>query len=241
MSKSLGNIIDPLEVIERVGADPLRFGLAWQATEAQNIPFGEEHIDAGRRFANKIWNASRLVLGAHPGGPPTLPRLETLALPERWLLTLFAILMLTVAASMARKRSEPAGDRESRPTVMLGVGFGVGLLTGFLGIGGGFVIVPALLWAGRLPMKVAIGTSLTAIAFSSAAGLLAHLEEAPIDWRLTAEFAGCAGAGMVVGQLGARRVSADRLRQGFALLVAVVGVVILLRQATLLSGAGSTP
>src|SRR5437667_1217252 len=53
MSKSLGNIIDPLEVIERVGADPLRFGLAWQSTEAQNIPFGEEHIDAGRRFANK--------------------------------------------------------------------------------------------------------------------------------------------------------------------------------------------
>ena len=103
------------------------------------------------------------------------------------------------------------------------------------------MIVPALLWAGRLPMKVAIGTSLTAIAFSSAAGLLAHLEEAPIDWRLTAEFAGCAGAGMVVGQLGARRVSADRLRQGFALLVAVVGVVILLRQATLLSGAGNTP
>ncbi len=67
MSKSLGNVIDPLDVIERVGADPLRFGLAWQATEAQNIPFGEEHIDAGRRFANKVWNASRLVLPARPG------------------------------------------------------------------------------------------------------------------------------------------------------------------------------
>ena len=55
------------------------------------------------------------VLGALLGA-----RLTRL-LPERWLLTLFAILMLTVAASMARKRSEPAGDRESRPTVMLGV------------------------------------------------------------------------------------------------------------------------
>ncbi len=184
--------------------------------------------------------AALLFSGAGGLGALLGARLTRL-LPERWLLTLFAILMLTVAASMARKRSEPVGDRESRPTVMLGVGFGVGLLTGFLGIGGGFVIVPALLWAGRLPMKVAIGTSLTAISFSSAAGLLAHLEEAPIDWRLTAEFAGCAGAGLVVGQLGARRVSADRLRQAFALLVAVVGVVILLRQATLLSGAGNTP
>ena len=76
MSKSLGNVIDPLDVIERVGADPLRFGLAWQATEAQNIPFGEEHIDAGRRFANKIWNASRLVSARRsPGGPPELPEL----------------------------------------------------------------------------------------------------------------------------------------------------------------------
>ncbi len=87
MSKSTGNIIDPLEVIERVGADPLRFGLAWQATEAQNIPFGEEHIDAGRRFANKVWNASRLVLGAHTGGAPVLPPLASLTLPERWLLS----------------------------------------------------------------------------------------------------------------------------------------------------------
>jgi valyl-tRNA synthetase len=87
MSKSFGNIIDPLEVIERVGADPLRFGLAWQATEAQNIPFGEEHIDAGRRFANKTWNAARLVLGAHGGGQPVLPPLATLTLPERWLLS----------------------------------------------------------------------------------------------------------------------------------------------------------
>src|SRR5438093_9141081 len=89
MSKSLGNIIDPLEVIERVGADALRFGLAWQATEAQNIPFGGEHIDAGRRFANKVWNASRLVLGARDGrtGSPNLPGAGSLTLPERWLLS----------------------------------------------------------------------------------------------------------------------------------------------------------
>ncbi|MBI3629928.1 MAG: sulfite exporter TauE/SafE family protein [Candidatus Rokubacteria bacterium] len=80
------------------------------------------------------------------------------------------VLLIGFGGAIGTVRSEPVGGRESRPTVMLGVGFGVGLLTGFLGIGGGFVIVPALLWAGRLPMKVAIGTSLTAIALSSAAG-----------------------------------------------------------------------
>ncbi len=89
MSKSVGNTIDPMDVVERAGADPLRFGLAWQATEAQNIPFGEEHVDAGRRFANKIWNASRLVLRARDGrtGPPALPDRAAMTLPERWLLS----------------------------------------------------------------------------------------------------------------------------------------------------------
>jgi valyl-tRNA synthetase len=87
MSKSLGNVIDPLTVIERAGADALRFGLTWQATEAQNIPFGEEHIDAGRRFANKIWNAARLVFRSYPGGAPALPPTDALTLPERWLLS----------------------------------------------------------------------------------------------------------------------------------------------------------
>lgn len=162
---------------------------------------------------------------------------------ERWLLTLFAMLMLIVAVSMARKRREPVAlDRvEPRLAAMVAVGFGVGGLTGFLGVGGGFVIVPALLWAGRLPMKDAIGTSLATITLSSASGLLGHLGQAQIDWGLTAEFVACAGAGMFVGQLGARRVRAERLRQAFAALVAAVGLVILLRQASLLGAAGISP
>ena len=87
MSKSLGNVIDPLDVIDRVGADALRFALTRQATTAQDIPFGEEYIESARRFTNKIWNASRLVLSAYDGGEPELPRLEALTLPERWLLS----------------------------------------------------------------------------------------------------------------------------------------------------------
>jgi valyl-tRNA synthetase len=114
MSKSLGNIIDPLEVIERVGADPLRFGLAWQATEAQNIPFGEEHIDAGRRFANKVWNASRLVLPAHPGGVPELPELATLTLPERWLLSRHEACLTEVDSALDQFRFADAAQMVHR-------------------------------------------------------------------------------------------------------------------------------
>jgi len=89
MSKSLGNVIDPLDAIAKSGADALRFGLAYQATDAQNIPFGEEHIEAGRRFANKIWNAARLVLSARDGrtGAPDLPEAGQWSVVDRWLLS----------------------------------------------------------------------------------------------------------------------------------------------------------
>src|SRR6266508_4403407 len=82
------DVIDPLEAIERYGADALRFGLAYQATDAQSIPYGDEHTDAGRRFANKIWNAARLLLSASQAeGSFELPSEERWSVPDRWLLS----------------------------------------------------------------------------------------------------------------------------------------------------------
>jgi valyl-tRNA synthetase len=86
MSKSLGNVIDPLQMIERYGADALRFSLARMASpEQQNLPLSESAIETGRNFANKLWNASRLVLNA--GGVPELPPAELRSVAERWLLS----------------------------------------------------------------------------------------------------------------------------------------------------------
>jgi valyl-tRNA synthetase len=87
MSKSLGNVVDPLDMIGRYGADATRFGLVRQASGAQDIPFGEANVEAARHFANKIWNAARLVLTAHRGGRPSLPPEEERTLSERWLLS----------------------------------------------------------------------------------------------------------------------------------------------------------
>jgi valyl-tRNA synthetase len=88
MSKSLGNVIDPLEVIDRYGADALRFALARVAgPDQQNIPMGVRDAEAGRNFANKIWNAARLVLSAYGGGTPVLPPEERRTEMERWLLS----------------------------------------------------------------------------------------------------------------------------------------------------------
>ncbi len=89
MSKSLGNVIDPLEFIGRYGADALRFSLARIAgPDQQNLPLGERDVEAARNFANKIWNAARLVLGARDGrGPPALPAEADRSPVERWLLS----------------------------------------------------------------------------------------------------------------------------------------------------------
>jgi valyl-tRNA synthetase len=88
MSKSLGNVIDPLDVIKTHGADALRFALARQAGGAQDIPLSSEYIEAARRFANKIWNATRLVLSSWEGeGSPELPPEKRWTLPDRWLLS----------------------------------------------------------------------------------------------------------------------------------------------------------
>jgi len=63
MSKSLDTGIDPSDLIENYGSDATRFGLAWQISESQDMRFGEEDTLAGKKFCNKIWNASRFVLG----------------------------------------------------------------------------------------------------------------------------------------------------------------------------------
>jgi valyl-tRNA synthetase len=88
MSKSLGNVIDPLDVIRLHGADALRFALVRQAAGGQEIPMSAEYIESAKRFANKIWNAARLVFGVRDHtGQPQLPPVEERTLPDRWLLS----------------------------------------------------------------------------------------------------------------------------------------------------------
>jgi valyl-tRNA synthetase len=88
MHKSLGNVIDPLDLIHDYGADALRFGLAWLATGGQEVLLSENGIEGARRFANKIWNATRLVRSSWDGsGSPELPPQERWTLPDRWLLS----------------------------------------------------------------------------------------------------------------------------------------------------------
>ncbi len=152
------------------------------------------------------------------------------------LLAAFALLMVTVSAFMLRSPSGRAsgGGGRHRPAgpVATGVyGFLTGLLTGLLGVGGGFVIVPALLLVARLPMHRAVGTSLLVIALNCAAGLLGFLGKVEIHWLLALGFGAASVAGSVAGAALALRTRPERLRRGFAVFVLLAGVAMLVEQA----------
>ena len=87
MSKSLGNVIDPLDLIDRFGADALRFSLASSATSGNDVNFSEDRIEGARRVANKLWNASRFVLMSLGDERPELPPEDSLEISDRWILS----------------------------------------------------------------------------------------------------------------------------------------------------------
>ncbi len=145
------------------------------------------------------------------------------------LLLLFAALMIVVAGLMFRRRLEPAvvGKPQCHWQNCAASGLAVGGLTGFLGVGGGFLIVPALLFFGRLPLKIAIGTSLVVITVNCFAGLVGHLRATPFDWHIAGMFTGFALVGMLAGRTLAARVHPERLRRWFAWFVLSVAVFVI--------------
>jgi len=105
-------------------------------------------------------------------------------------------------------------------------GVAVGFLTGFLGVGGGFLVVPALVIALRMPMTLAVGTSLLIIAMNSASSLVSRLGVAHPDWRVVAPFAVAAVAGALIGKRVGERLSAATLTTSFAVLLLLVGLAV---------------
>jgi uncharacterized membrane protein YfcA len=161
-------------------------------------------------------------------------------LPGTVQLLLFAVVMLGAAASMLRQApAAPAAGERPRPGLrtLLPLGLGVGALTGLVGVGGGFLIVPALAQFGGLPMHVAVGTSLLVIAMNSAAGTLGYLGQVHFPLPLLVPFTALAVAGIVVGARLAQRVSPRALRRGFAMLLLVVATYILVQNRLLLVAA----
>ena len=115
MSKTRGNVVDPLAVIERHGTDALRFTMAAMATPGSDLPLAEERLAGYRAFANKIWNATRFVVlnlgeGACGSPPPALPARADLTLADRWILSRLQRLAGSVDASIRTCRFDEAAN-----------------------------------------------------------------------------------------------------------------------------------
>jgi uncharacterized membrane protein YfcA len=154
-------------------------------------------------------------------------------------LALLGVVMLGAAASMLRGGRPPGGTpageahRERAPLALLiAVGLAVGALTGIVGIGGGFLIVPALVILGRVPMKQAIGTSLLVIAMNSATGFLGYLGQVSVPWGFVGAFTLVAIVGIVAGTLLVRYVPAHALKRAFAIFLLAIGVLVLYQNRT---------
>lgn len=151
------------------------------------------------------------------------------------LMVLFAVLMLAASYSMIKKGGPEANEVAAAPNygVVLVQGVFVGMVTGLIGAGGGFLIIPALVNLLRLPMKMAVGTSLVIIATNSLAGFAFSIGKVAIDWGLVLAVAGIAVGGILVGSYLSTKVDGKRLKPAFGWFVLVMGMYILAKELLL--------
>lgn len=159
-------------------------------------------------------------------------------------LVAFGIVMLLASILMIKKSSGKTSAKEIEETtvkvkkisenktkkIILTIleGLVVGILTGFVGVGGGFLIIPALVLIGGIPMKEAVGTSLLIIAAKSASAFVGYLTLVNIDWILTIGFTFAAGVGIILGSYLSKIIDAKYLQKGFGYFVLVVAIFVLI-------------
>ena len=149
-----------------------------------------------------------------------------------FLLGLFSVLMMVTAISMLMKKPGHAvtSPGQLRLPAMSSLGLVVGFITGLVGAGGGFLIVPALVMFARLPLPVAAGTSLFIIGINSSIGFVGDVLHSAIQWPFLLMLTTLAIAGVLMGNMMATRISNQRLRQLFGWFILIMGCWILLRE-----------
>jgi uncharacterized membrane protein YfcA len=187
---------------------------------------------------------SATMIGAFGGA-----RLATLPfITENFQMLLFAGMMLLAAGFMIRRSSQTEQNSDLPPDLelypepvckycwlwLMTEGIGVGILTGLVGVGGGFAIVPALVLLGNIPMKQAIATSLLIISLNAIAGLLGYLGHIVIDWPLTVSFTFAAALGTIAGSYLAQFISAKQLQKGFGYFLLAVATFVLIQNRHIL-------
>lgn len=149
-------------------------------------------------------------------------------------LLIFAAVMLLAAVMMIRDRKEPDPEKKIKISKWLLIveGLAVGVLTGLVGVGGGFLIIPALVLMGGLSMRLAVGTSLLIITLKSTMGLIKYMDVLAeqnlfINWDLVAVFAAIGAVGSFVGNKVGTKISQKNLKKGFGYFLVLMGVYII--------------
>lgn len=183
---------------------------------------------AHARDGNVRWTTGSLfaVAGIVPA---MLAGILAAQVPDAVLTGAFGVVALAAAVRMLRRREAADTAREARPATATAAGAGLGAITGFLGVGGGFLAVPALVSILGLRMRLAVGTSLLVITVNSLAALAARTGTADgLDWSVVAPFAGAAVLGAWDGKRLSARVSGGLLQRIFALVLLAVAVFMLI-------------
>lgn len=152
------------------------------------------------------------------------------------LMMLFAVLMVAASYSMIKKNNYDGATVEISKYNFLFIlieGLAVGILTGLVGAGGGFLIIPALVVFSKLPMKEAVGTSLVIIAAKSLIGFFSEGSEVIIDWNLLSKVSFFAISGILIGTYLSKKIDGSRLKPAFGWFVMVMGIYIILKETIL--------
>jgi len=152
------------------------------------------------------------------------------------IMVFFAVIMLLASVSMIRGR-KGSGEKTSNdekpqynyPMILI-EGVVVGFLTGIVGAGGGFLIIPALVLLAKLPMKKAVGTSLMIISVKSLIGFIGDVQNLEIDWKFLGIFTALAGVGILIGIYLNNFVEGQKLKKGFGWFVLVMGTFIIVKE-----------
>jgi uncharacterized membrane protein YfcA len=150
------------------------------------------------------------------------------------LMLLFGVLMIIASYSMIKKEKQvamqtAAAQSFNYPLILI-EGSVVGMLTGLVGAGGGFLIIPALVLLSKLPMKEAVGTSLVIIAAKSLIGFLGEHETGAMDWMFLLKVTGFAISGLFIGMTLSKKISGEKLKPAFGWFVLVMGIYIILKE-----------
>ena len=151
-----------------------------------------------------------------------------------FIMMFFAIVMLLASYSMirGRKKLSPTENQEIKynyPLIALEA-TAIGVFSGIVGAGGGFLIIPTLVILGKLPMKIAIGTSLCVIAVNSLFGFLGDLSNFEIDWRFLLAFTAISIIGILLGSYFSKYISGKKLKKGFGYFTIVMAIYIVYRE-----------